>query len=167
MSAHEIAGVEALGLDPAKVEALLTRARREVDDGLLPAVQIALARNGKLALFETYGDASASSLFCIFSSTKAITSAAIWLLLQERRLDVSEKVADIIPPFASNGKEDVTVEQLLTHTAGFPAAPFKSLDWLDPARRYERFDQWRLQWEPGSRFEYHPHLQHVGAGRDH
>jgi CubicO group peptidase (beta-lactamase class C family) len=156
MSAHEIAGAEALGLDPAKVQALLSRARREVDEGLLPAVQIALARNGRLALFETFGTASADSLFCIFSSTKAITSAAIWLLLQEGRLDVSEKVSEIIPPFASNGKDVVTVEQLLTHTAGFPAAPFRSLDWLEPARRYERFEQWRLAWEPGSRFEYHP-----------
>jgi CubicO group peptidase (beta-lactamase class C family) len=48
------------------------------------------------------------------------------------------------------------VEQLLTHTAGFPAAPFKPLDWNDPKRRWERFEQWRLNWEPGTRFEYHP-----------
>ncbi|MGD8418111.1 MAG: serine hydrolase domain-containing protein [Pseudomonadales bacterium] len=156
MTGYEIAGPEALGLDPERVAAFLARSRREVDEGLLPAVQVAVARHGRLALFESYGEAGSESLFCIFSATKAITSSAIWLLLQEDRLSLSERVADIIPPFASNDKDVVTVEQLLTHTAGFPAAPFRALDWVDPGRRYERFAQWRLSWEPGSRYEYHP-----------
>ncbi len=156
MTNFEIAGTHALELDPEKVEAFLRRARREVDEGLLPAVQVAVARHGRLALFESFGAADEASLFCLFSATKAITASAVWLLLQEGRLALDERVADIVPPFATNGKESVTVEQLLTHTAGFPAAPFKSLDWLDPARRYDRFRQWRLAWPPGSRFEYHP-----------
>ena len=147
---------EAVGLDPEKIAALLTRVQREVDEGLLPAVQVALARHGKLAVLETFGDAGTNSLFCIFSATKAITSAAAWLLIQDGRLATSELVADIIPEFASNGKQEVTVEQLFLHTAGFPSAPFKSLDWNDPKRRMERFHQWVLNWQPGSRFEYHP-----------
>jgi CubicO group peptidase (beta-lactamase class C family) len=93
---------------------------------------------------------------CIFSATKAITSAAAWLLVQERRLDEDERVADIVPEFATNGKDVVTVGQLFTHTAGFPHAPFRPLDWVDRSRRLARFAQWRLTWTPGSRFEYHP-----------
>jgi CubicO group peptidase (beta-lactamase class C family) len=156
MSVPEVVGSEAVGLDGEKVEKLLERARREVDEGLLPAVQIALARNGALAVCESFGAASNESLMCLFSATKAVTSSAIWLLLAEERLAISERVADIIPAFGTHGKEAVTVEQLLTHTAGFPAAPFRALDWLEPGRRWERFGQWRLAWEPGSRFEYHP-----------
>jgi len=147
---------ESVGLDPEKIAVLLTRVQREVDEGLLPGVQVALARNGKLAVLESYGAANADSLFCIFSATKAITSAAAWLLIQDGRLDTSEKVADIIPEFASNEKQAVTVEQLFLHTAGFPSAPFAPLDWNDPMRRMQRFDQWVLNWPPGSRFEYHP-----------
>jgi CubicO group peptidase (beta-lactamase class C family) len=143
-------------LNPRRVDALLTRVRREVDEGLLPAAQIALARNGEVMFQESFGAAGDDSLFCIFSATKAITSAAIWLLLQEDQLALDERVADIVPPFATNGKDVVTVEQLLTHTAGFPAAPFRPLDWNNPARRWERFAQWRLSWPPGSRYEYHP-----------
>ena len=153
---RELAGVEALGLNPDRVAALLTRVRREVDEGLLPAVQVAIARDGRLAVFESYGAADNSNLFCIFSATKAITSAAVWLLIQENRLSVDEKVVDIIPGFGSHGKDVVSVLQLLTHTAGFPEAPFRPLDWNDPAARFERFEQWNLSWEPGSRFEYHP-----------
>ena len=149
-------GLEGSGLDPAKVEALLHRARREVDEGLLPAVQIALARNGEVIFQQCYGDAEPESLIPIFSATKAITSSAAWLLMQEGKLDEQERVVDIVPEFGSNGKDVITVQQLFTHTAGFPHAPFKPLQWLDQEQRVARYAQWRLTWEPGTRFEYHP-----------
>ena len=153
--AQQIAVREA-GLNPERVALLLDRAGREVAEGLLPAAQLALGRHGEVVLEQNYGTAADDSLFCIFSATKAITSSATWLLLQSGDLSLDEHVSDIVEPFASNDKTSVTVEQLLTHTAGFPAAPFKPLDWLDPQRRWQRFAQWRLSWPPGSRYEYHP-----------
>ena len=149
-------GVEEARLHRPKVDELLARARREVDQRLLSGVQVALARDGKLALLASFGDLSDDSLVCVFSATKALTSAAAWILMQEGKLREDEIVADIIPEFASHGKDAVRVQQLFTHTAGFPSAPFRALDWQDPARRLERFDQWTLNWPPGSRFEYHP-----------
>ncbi|MCE2460663.1 MAG: beta-lactamase family protein [Pseudomonadales bacterium] len=147
---------ESVGIDSAKLTEVVQRVRREVDEGLLPSAQIAVARQGRLALFETFGDATNDSLYCVFSSTKAITSAAAWLLIEAGELSVDETVADIVPEFATNGKDVVTVEQLFLHTAGFPNAPFRPTDWMDRDRRLKRFAQWRLNWEPGSRFEYHP-----------
>jgi len=146
----------AAGIDPERLGGLIERVRREVDEGLLSAVQIAIARNGALAFSASFGVAEPASLFSVFSATKAITASAAWLLLQSGALDESERVADIVPEFASNGKDAVTVEQLFTHTAGFPGAPFRPLDWLDPERRRVRWQQWRLAWPPGSRYEYHP-----------
>jgi CubicO group peptidase (beta-lactamase class C family) len=156
MLEQRMTDAEALGLDPQKVETLLARVRREVDEGLLPAAQVAVARHGKVGVFESYGDAKPDSLTPLFSATKAITSAAAWLLFQEGKLAEEELVADIIPEFASNGKDVITVEQLFTHTAGFPHAPFRPLQWLDKTERADRYQQWRLTWEPGTRFEYHP-----------
>ncbi len=145
-----------LGLDQDAVDKLLLRVRREVDEGLLPAVQIAIARHGKVGVQAHFGDCDDDSLFCLFSATKGITSAAAWLLFQSGKLQENEKVADIVPGFAANGKDQVTVAHLFTHTAGFPAAPFRPEDWLDPARRAVRYAQWRLSWPAGSRYEYHP-----------
>lgn len=156
LSDDKMAHAESMGLVPERVEKLLQRVGQEVRDGLLPAVQVAVARNGEVALFESFGDATDDSLVCVFSATKAVTSAAAWLLFEEGKLDERERVAAVIPEFASNGKDAVTVQQLFTHTAGFPHAPFRPLDWLDRDRRLERFAQWRLTWEPGSRYEYHP-----------
>ena len=147
---------EALGIDAEKLAAVVERVRREVDEGLLPSAQIAVAREGKLALFETFGEATNNTLYCVFSSTKAITSAAAWLVIEAGDLGVDEVVADIVPEFGSNGKDAITVEQLFLHSAGFPQAPFRPTDWFDRDRRLQRFAKWRLNWEPGSRFEYHP-----------
>jgi CubicO group peptidase (beta-lactamase class C family) len=155
-SADAFASPESLGIDPAKLEKLYERAQREVREGVLPNCQLAVARHGKLATLRSFGNARDESLFVVFSCSKAITSAAAWLLLEEGKLGLGERVADVIPEFQSNGKDVVTVEQLFTHTAGFPHAPSGLADWTPREALRARFARWRLNWEPGTRFEYHP-----------
>jgi CubicO group peptidase (beta-lactamase class C family) len=154
-----------VGLDPAKVQALLDRAEREIKEGLLPSTQIAIARNGKIAAMRTVGHAvqggvdkpaTNDTFYVIFSCTKAIISSAIWILIGEGKLNVSERVADIIPEFGSNGKDVITVEQVMLHIGGFPNAPYPQPDWLDRNKRLERFKSWRLEWPVASQFMYHP-----------
>ena len=149
------ARVQQFDLNVEKVEALLQRAGKEVDDGWLPAAQLAIAREGEVVLQQSYGSAQDDSLICVFSATKAITSAAAWLLFQQGELAEEERVADIVPEFATKDKDYITVGQLFSHTAGFPHAPFAPLDWDDKDKRYARFAKWWLNWDPGSRFEYH------------
>ena len=153
---HWHADPEELGLDPQRLAALLERVRREVDAGLLPGIQVALARHGRLALFASFGTASSESLFVVFSATKGIMASAVWLLIQDGLLDEAEPVAGIVPEFADGAKTNVLVGQLLIHTAGFPNAPFHPLDWADLGQRRSRFAQWELDWQPGSQFTYHP-----------
>jgi CubicO group peptidase (beta-lactamase class C family) len=156
---------EEVGIDSGKLEALFERAEREVREGLLPSAQIALARNGRIAGMRTFGsvthdgrpaEATNETLYGVFSSTKALTSAAAWLVIQDGKLSTDEIVAEIVPEFGTNGKDVIHVEQLFTHTSGFPHAPFRPEEFLDRERRLERFAEWRLNWEPGSRYEYHP-----------
>jgi len=147
---------ESVGVDSERLEALFARVGKEVAEGLLPSAQAAVARNGRIVGMRTFGAATDDTLYVVFSATKAITSAAAWLLIQEGKLDPTERVAEIVPEFGANGKDVVTVEQLFTHTAGFPHAPFRPDEFLDRGKRLARFATWRLGWEPGSRFEYHP-----------
>ena len=155
MSEKLLAAAREHGLVVDQVDKLLARVRKEVDDGLLPAAQVALAKDGEVVFQASYGSARDDSLTCIFSATKAVTSAAAWLLMQAGELSEEERVADIIPEFAANEKDQITVAQLFTHTAGFPSAPFAPLEWDDRDARLGRFARWRLNWQPGSKFEYH------------
>ncbi|HEX4492212.1 MAG TPA: serine hydrolase domain-containing protein [Acidimicrobiia bacterium] len=147
-------------LDEQAMHALVDRAHREIDSGLLPSCQLALGFNGEIVLEETLGDATSDSRYVIFSCTKAIVASAVWLLIGDDRLQTSARVADIVPEFATFGKDVVTVEQLLTHTSGFPHAPLGPPDWYTREARLARFAKWRLTFEPGTAFEYHPTAAH-------
>ena len=127
---------------------------------LLPSCQFALARDGQLAAYETVGDAGLDTRYVIFSATKAFVASAAWLLIGEGSLEIDRRVADYIPEFATNGKDVVTVEQVMLHTSGFPRAPLGPPAWADRDRRLEAFAKWRLNWEPGTAHEYHPTSAH-------
>ncbi|HWJ97916.1 MAG TPA: serine hydrolase domain-containing protein, partial [Acidimicrobiales bacterium] len=150
-------------IDPAKVEALLTRVRREVDEGLSPAVQIAVAHDGRVVVDETFG-ARADSRFLAFSATKALVAAAVWRLIDAGEVDIAATAASYVPEFASNGKDVVTVENLLTHTGGFPWAPLGPNRWSTTAGRREAFAKWRLTLDVGTAFMYHPTAGHWVLG---
>jgi len=134
---------------------LLSLAAGIVERGESPACQLAVARDGEIECFETFGNATNESRFCAFSATKPIVASAVWLLMGDGVLEIERPVAHYIPEFATNGKEVVTVEQVLLHTAGFPNAPMDPVDGADMVTRAKRFTEWELEWEPGSRFEYH------------
>lgn len=158
-----------VGLNPDKVQALMDRAERDVREGVLPACQVAIARKGKIAALKTFGQAvhgevrkpaTDDTFFVAMSATKAITSAALWLLIQEGKLDPADPIVKYVPEYGTNGKERTTIEQLLIHTAGIPVAPGSFKEWGDRKRRLERFAQWRPEHPPGERFVYHIHANY-------
>ena len=144
------------------VRTLRERARREVDAGLLPSCQLALAIEGEIVESWTLGSVPTgeATRYVIFSATKALVAAAIWQLLGEGRLALHDRVARHVPAFATNGKDAITVEQLLLHTAGFPRAPLGPPAWERREARLAAFARWRLSFEPGTRFEYHASSAH-------
>ena len=95
-----------VGLNPDKVQALMDRAEREVREGVLPACQVAIARQGKIAAMKTFGSAvqggvekpaSDETLFVAMSATKALTSSALWLLIQEGKISPADEIVKSCP----------------------------------------------------------------------
>ena len=146
---------ESLGLDSDRLADLRGRVQHAIDKGPLPSIQMALARNGELALFETFGAADNNTRFSIYSCTKPLVASAIWLLMGQRTIEIDRTVAHYIPSFGENGKQDVTVKHVLCHTAGFPHANLAAPQWWTREGRLEAMRRWYLDWEPGSRMEYH------------
>jgi CubicO group peptidase (beta-lactamase class C family) len=158
-----------VGLNPDKVQALMDRAERDIKEGILPACQLAIARNGKIAAMKTFGralqggaeqPATDQTVFVSMSATKALTSAALWLLMQEGKISPADPIVKYVPEYGTNGKQTTTVEHLLIHTAGIPVAPGSFKDWGNRARRLERFAQWRPEHPPGQKFIYHIHANY-------
>ena len=144
-----------VGVAPDRLAALLDLIRREVEQGPLPSAQVAVARHGHLVAFETWGDATSQTRYILQSVGRTIVAGAVWKLLGDGLLSLDEPIAAIIPEFAANGKDAVTVEHVLTHTAGFPLAPLGYPKMLDRDQRLAAFAKWRLDYEPGTRFQFH------------
>ncbi len=152
---HELSGQ----LSEGAADELRRRARQDVERGLVPSCQIAVGYQGRIVLSETFG-APADSRYVIFSATKPIVASVVWMLLTEGRLELDRPIAADIPEFGTHGKDVVTLEQVLLHTGGFPHAPMAPGLWNDRAGRVRRFSDWKLNWPPGTQFEYHPASGH-------
>lgn len=159
---------EDIGLSSEWLDRLYEYVERQVAEGL-PSAQIAVGRHGKLAAVRTFGTVTAGGTtqpatnehtYCLYSATKGVVATALWALIEDGKLHLDELVVDIIPEFGTEGKDIITVEQVLTFTAGFPSAPMHPRLWEDRELRLERMKGWRLNWEPGSRYQYHATSAH-------
>ena len=63
------------------LDELVGRAQQLVDEGVTPACQLAVARDGQMLAFETFGDATNENRFCAFSATKPIVASVVWMMM--------------------------------------------------------------------------------------
>ena len=148
-------GCNMTGINAKGVSALLERARREVDSGLLPAAQLALALEGEIVVSEALGDCTTGTRFHTYSAVKPSVALAAMELAADGLFDVAAPVRDVLEPFGDNGKEAVTVSQVMLHAGGFPYAPLGRTEATDRAARMAAYASWETDWAPGTRFEYH------------
>src|SRR5580692_9874749 len=162
--------LKSLGFASKPLDHLDALIRSHIDDGRYIGAQIALARDGKLGLFRTYGNArteggtvpaTSDTLFLLFSQTKVLTSSAVWTLVEEGKLSFMEKVADFLPEFAARGKADITLQQVMTHQGGFPSNNVTKATWTDHARMRAEVCDFALDWTPGSKLQYHSQAAHL------
>lgn len=93
----------------------------------------------------------------VWSSTKTMTSLCALVLVERGLLDVFEKVATYWPEFAANGKADIEVRHLMSHTSGVsgwdqPVALEDLYDWEKSTSMLAAQAPW---WEPGTASGYH------------
>ena len=104
------------------------------------------------------------TIFDLASVSKLFTSIALVQQVEAGRIDLDRTVASYIPAFAANGKQAVTVRQLLTHTSGFPAwLPLWSSQPTPEARIQAVYDA-KLANPPGSTYLYSD-LNMITAGK--
>ncbi len=162
------AGFEPQALD--QVDGIINRfiARRAA-----PGAVVLVARRGVIAKWKAYGYASLYSdgnytlaadprpmrkdeIFDMASISKLFTATAVMQLWDEGKFKLDDPVAKYLPAFGVNGKQDVTIRQLLTHTSGFrpdPATPLYEV----PGSRADRLKYLLglpLEHPPGTHYVY-------------
>ncbi|HEX4228641.1 MAG TPA: serine hydrolase domain-containing protein [Bryobacteraceae bacterium] len=139
----------------------------QIDAGVIPGAKVAARRHGTLFVelyLGTYRDQNAARCACepralhpFFSVSKMVSATAVMMAAQDGLLDIDAPVARYVPEFAANGKSAITIRQCLSHSAGIPTSP--------PGLHADNEENWKqfvaavcaktLEWEPGTRTEYH------------
>jgi uncharacterized protein YbbC (DUF1343 family)/CubicO group peptidase (beta-lactamase class C family) len=151
--------------DSPKLHALVDPlVQQAIADHKIPGGVLLVGHNGRVVYRRAFGMRSLEpirepmtldTIFDLASLTKCIaTTASIMKLVQEGRIRLNDPVAAYLPEFAQNGKQDITVRELLTHYSGL--AP--DLDLKSPWRGRETAFTMAMQQTPanppGSRFVY-------------
>ncbi|KAJ5550753.1 hypothetical protein N7461_005451 [Penicillium sp. DV-2018c] len=113
--------------------------------------------NGTLLPAHEWIPTKMDTIYDMASLTKVFTAVAVLRAIDEGKLNLDKKVALYIPDFATNGKENITVLMLLTHTSGFPPDPLPGL--YDPSyktmqQRVDAIIKHELADAPGSTYTY-------------
>lgn len=143
-----------------RISRLLDRCRREVDEGRVPGCQVAIGFAGEVVVFEAFGELTTDHRLHTYSAVKPTVSLTVLALAADGLLELDAPVASVLPGFASNGKDAITLSQVMLHAGGFPHAPMRAEEFADRDARLRRYEQWRTTWEPGTRFEYHASSAH-------
>ncbi|KAM0261378.1 hypothetical protein ACHAQJ_002229 [Trichoderma viride] len=93
----------------------------------------------------------------VWSCTKGVTSLALLMLIDRGLVDPNAKVAQYWPEFAANGKQDIEIRHLLSHTSGLSAWSEETTidDLLDHDAVAAKLAAQAPLWEPGTASGYH------------
>ncbi|HYJ81175.1 MAG TPA: serine hydrolase domain-containing protein [Longimicrobiaceae bacterium] len=148
MSADSLAGID-------------RAVRAALDGGVFTAAVVAVGRHGRLVKLAGYGRTSGrpvdpdSTLFDIASLTKVVgTTAAVMALVEDGRMRLDAPVRRYVAEFRGEGKGNVTVRHLLTHTSGLPAGADLFGGTAGPDEALRRVYRSTLVAEPGERVLY-------------
>ncbi|MDI1255152.1 MAG: serine hydrolase [Flavobacterium sp.] len=110
----------------------------------VPGIAVAIVKDGKVVVAKGYGVRSiitkektdAYTLFGIASNSKAFTTAALSILIDEKKLDWNDKVVKYIPEFKMYNDyvtNEFTIKDLLTHRSGLGLGAGDLMIWPDKA----------------------------------
>ncbi len=138
--------------------------RQAIADGNIPGAVLVVGHDGKVIYRKAYGERSLEprrqpmtldTIFDLASLTKVIaTTTAVMQLMEQGKVRLNDPVAKYLPEFAQNGKEDITIRQLLTHYSGLAPDLDLTTPWEGKNTAYQLAFVEPPETTPGSGFVY-------------
>ena len=145
----------------AAVDAIIQRA---ITEHHIPGAVLVVGHDGAVVYRKAYGMRSleprrermtVDTVFDLASLTKVVvTTTAVMQLFEQGLVRMNDPVAKYLPEFAQNGKEDITVRQLLTHFSGLEQDLDLKSAWEGKETAYQMACAAAPTMPPGSKFAY-------------
>jgi uncharacterized protein YbbC (DUF1343 family)/CubicO group peptidase (beta-lactamase class C family) len=135
-----------------------------ISDGSIPGAVLLVGHDGDVIYRKAYGSRALEprrevmtldTVFDVASLTKVIvTTTAVMQLVERGEVRLNDAVAKYLPEFAQNGKQDITIRQLLTHYSGLPPDLDLKTAWEGKETAYRMAFAETPADPPGSKFSY-------------
>jgi len=141
----------------------------EMAKGNFPGAVVLVGQQDDIVYWKAFGNkivdpseepTDKNTIFDLASMTKPIATATSIMILRDRKkISLEDNVGKYLPEFARNGKEDVRIKHLLTHTSGLPAytnAAELSEQFGSPCpdKVIEKICSFKALNKPGEKFRY-------------
>ena len=130
----------------------------------IPGAVLIIGHDGRVAYRKAYGDRALEprretmtldTIFDCASLTKVVaTTTAILQLWEQGKFRMNDPVAKYLPEFAQNGKQDITIRQLLVHYSGLAPDLDLSKPWEGKDTAERMAFEGAPERAPGSQFVY-------------
>jgi beta-glucosidase-like glycosyl hydrolase/CubicO group peptidase (beta-lactamase class C family) len=138
--------------------------RNAIRDSIFPGGVILVAKDGEIILEKAYGhytynlsskEVTPSTIYDLASLTKVIaTTTAVMLCIDRGLINLDDKVVKFFPQFGVNGKEKITIRNLLLHNSGFAAFKTFYKDFNKPEQVIDAIFTSMLEYETGTKTVY-------------
>ncbi|SHK92237.1 glycoside hydrolase family 3 N-terminal domain-containing protein [Rhodothermus profundi] len=155
---------EEVGMSTRRLYRIDSLLQAAIAERAFPGAAVAIGRGPAIVWLKGYGHftytsdqrVTPESVFDLASLTKVVvTTTAAMQLYEAGQLDLDAPVARYLPAFGQNGKERVTIRQLLSHTAGLaPFYPFHRMGITSPEAVQQAILSDSLIYEPGTQARY-------------
>ncbi len=159
-----LAGIStAQQLDPAKLSKIDSAIDTAIAAEKLPGAVVWVEHGtniywkayGKRSLIPTEEIMTPDTIFDAASLTKVLaTTPAVMMLVERGQIKLDAAVQSYIPQFTGDGKEAITVRQLLTHTSGLPEDVSTRPKWQGAETAVKMACAMKLRAPPGTEFRY-------------
>ena len=149
---------------PVRLGAVDSIIQQAISDGNIPGAVLVVGHNGNIIYRKAYGNRALEphhelmtldTVFDLASLTKVVaTTTAVMQLFELGKIRLNDPVAKYMPEFAQNGKEDITVRQLLTHYSGLAPDIDLNPSWEGKETAFRLSFAETPQTSPGSQFTY-------------
>ena len=158
------ASPESVAMSSARLGQMDAVIADEISKNRLPGAVVLAARKGRIVWNKTYGaraldpvrePMTTDTIFDLASLTKVmVTATSIMILVERGKVRLNDPVTLHIPELKGEGRERITIEQLLTHVSGY--APDFDLKerWTGHDEAIKRLIKEPLRNPPGTRFTY-------------
>jgi len=161
LSPNAVSSATVLPVKLGNVDAIIDQA---IADGNIPGAVLVVGHNGAVVYRKAYGERALEprrepmtldTIFDLASLTKVIaTTTSVMQLVEQGKVRLNDPLAKYLPEFAQNGKEDITIRQLLTHYSGLAPDLDLTTPWEGKNTAYQLAFVEPPETTPGSGFVY-------------